>query len=346
MALVELFPDQPDGSHEPENLIAPLSPFETQKDFFLPNNMECTTLEQRIGGGVIHRYVKMEVDGFSHKGWYTPADREQDSDYLLVVKPGLAEVIHDGIGFTLHKRLATALPTMSVFSHETDGVGKYAESLSPSDLLTHGIDQMSLQGLELLKRFGEGKRIITLGTSMGTVIFNNLLLNNINQGEPVDVAGVVNFAPALVDPRRVPLDMAARFVPGLAVDLAKEIVKTDGRHIGNFILMLLDSRPSFKDILPFSKQIFDLLHGTPLEEIEEVVSRYPVDVIVGDRDPVGQYKMWLKLEEKYPELTAHILHKKGHGISIKPYESSKKISAVVSKRYQTSLSESETSRSV
>lgn len=332
MALAEIHPEVQPGSPESLNLTLQ-RPSETPRGLFLPGDIEYQTLTSRVIGGSIHRYVSMEVEGFSHHGWYTPADPEQDSGTLLVAKAGLGEVVHDGIGLKLHTRLAGALPSMSVFSHETDAIGKYGSRLSFSDLLSHGLDQMSEQGLELLKRFGEDKRVVLLATSMGTVIVNKLLLHNLEQDQPVDVAGVVNLAPALVDPSRVPVDMFLRFTPSLVMDLAKEVAITDLRHMGGYLLTLLHSRPRLRDTVPFSKQIFDLLHGTPMDEIEEAIAAYNTSVIVGNNDPVGQPKMWRELAENHDSLDLHVLTGKGHGIAAKPYESSRKISSIIQGHY-------------
>ncbi len=309
-----------------------MRPPEFERAFFIARDLGCEVLRTEVVNDREHHYIRGVVDGFEHRGWYTPPS-ETDSGLTVAVKPGWGEIVDDGIGWELHRRLAKTLPSVALFSHETDGMGSYATHMGIRRLMSHGLDEMSEQGLELLRRVSDDRRLVVAGISMGTVILNRIMDRNIEAGMPVNIEGALYLAPAAVDPRHVFRDMGLRFFPGLSLDIGRELITTDRRYIGQLCLSLVRSRPSLANLLPLGKQGIDLLRGTPDEEVEMVLDNYPIDVIVGENDSVGQAGRWLTRAEDHPNLRVHVLRGRGHGIAIKPYEQARKMGAIIYDQY-------------
>ncbi len=285
--------------------------------------------DKRSGVMRPHYLVGVEQEGIYHRIWHTDS-LDPTSQLMVVPKPGLGELIEDGIGWQLHRELSERLPGASVDTHATQGVGSTARRLGLRELAHHGVDEMADQGLRLLEAFATDKRVFFIGTSMGTIIGNKLLRLNLERGRPVDVAGVIYYAPALVDPANVKKDMRGDFLPQTGKDIVSEIfLKTSFRHLPGQLSLMWHSRPGLRDGLPMTKQALDIMHGTPQAEVEEVVQEYPAWVVTGDRDPVGQLAMWLAIQEEYPSLTVIPIPNRGHGIAVKPYEGGRKLAEIV-----------------
>lgn len=276
-----------------------------------------------------HHLMGVDIEGIQHRMWVTEPRTETEKPLTIVAKPGWCELIENGVGWEFHKQIAMRLPSAKVISHATQGVGPSAKRAAITDLPKLGINHMAKHGLKMLETFCPSERIVYVGTSMGTVIGNKLLNYNLRLGRPVDFAGVIYYAPAVVPPHNVQRDMLLRFFPSTIKDSFQEVVsRTRPQHIIKTLGTLAASRPSWRDIPPILRQGIDLLQGTPQDEIENVVESYNMHVITGQDDPVGQQKMW----EEYAQLYSNLKFTKvrgAHGIALEPVDGGRKIAKTI-----------------
>lgn len=281
-----------------------------------------------------HLLLTADIEDFRHRLWMTEPKESTQDPLLVVTKPGLGELIEDGIGFEFHREIARQLPGAFVVSHATHGVGPTADRIPLRELPQHGLDAMAEQCLKLLQTYFEGMRTVYVGTSMGTVIGNKLLRLNLESDSPVNIEGVVHIAPALVPPEHVVNDMVFKFGPTIARDIFKQLTfKTSPKHIVGTLRQLVKSKPSMRDIPPFVRQIFDLLQGTPEEEIDQVLEAYAVSVITGSEDSVGGFSdLWVPKADQFPNLTLDVVKGRGHDIATDPVRAGKKVSKSIVNR--------------
>jgi pimeloyl-ACP methyl ester carboxylesterase len=278
-----------------------------------------------------HNLLTIEIDGYRHVLWVTEPVRPQDKALNVVAKPGLGEVVENGVGFEFHKRLAKGLPEARIISHATHGIGPHGDIIPWTDLPKHGLNQMAEQCLRLLEAYIPDEPIVLVGTSMGTVINNRLLNLHLAYGGTLNIEGVINYAPALVDPKNVIKDMALRFPVDLAIDGFKEFfTRTRVKHMLGAAAILTRSAMRLRDLVTMGRQIYDLMHGTAQSDVENVLANYPrVATIVGEEDPVGQVPMWIELEKRYSNLQLIKLFGRGHGIAMKPIDGARKVSETI-----------------
>lgn len=262
--------------------------------------------------------------------WYTPpplAPVDEQKPLTIVTKPGLGEIIEDGVGWQFHKEMSNRNPYAKIVTHATEGFGPSAQHCSIMELSSQGLDSMAEHGRELLHTYFNDERLAFVATSMGTVIVHKLLVHN-RQGATTDqlqVAANINYAPALVDPENIVRDMLFKF-PGLMIidGLTEVVARTSPQRLFELCETLLHSKPSWRDIPPILRQIVDLLKGVSEDEIRENSARYNTATIVGKNDPVGQEPMW----QRMPVLL-HVIKGRGHGMAVKPREGAIKSTATL-----------------
>lgn len=276
-----------------------------------------------------HHLVEAVIDGRKHIFWHT-APLEQDDEMVTVfVKPGLGEVVESGIGWKHHKQMARKMPGAEVISHATHGVGPHGEEIGLGGLWNHGVSQMAEDEAKLLHKFWQGANLLLVGISMGTVENHRVAHANIDAKDPLNIAGVVNYAPALVDPKQIIRDLCFRFTPAMARDGIEELLlRTHPLHYIGTIGMLLASRPRRRDALVMARQSLSILAGTPEEEVRDVASAYPSATVVGDRDPAGQLLMWQGIEKDIDDFVLRPV-RGGHGIAVKPLQGANKTSKTI-----------------
>lgn len=277
-----------------------------------------------------HDLVGVELDDHEHILWVTEPLHRQKEPLTIVAKPGLGEVIHDGIGYQLHKGIAKRLPEARVLSIATHGIGKHGAELNLSDLVGHTIENMGDETYAFLRKYFPGDPLVLFGLSMGTVIHHHVQKRSI-EDTPLNIAGVVDYDPALVDPSRVVADLIGRFSLHMMKGIGIEVVRhTKPCHVLGTLAILGRSRMRLRDMPTLARQAVGLLLGTPVEEIEEMLRTYQTTVIVGEDDPAGQVPMWLDLEAKnIPGFTLHRLKGRGHEIAVQPIDGARKVSKTI-----------------
>jgi hypothetical protein len=313
-------------------LTAPLTPPTETGGVSLQGLGELTLLDTKLSGAKDGKYPEREhhlysteLDGTKHVFWHTEAMTDDPDSTVVFVKPGLGEVMEDGIGWKHHKHLARKMPAAEIVSHATFGIGPHGAELTAGDLRGHGTSQMARQETELLKAYWAKRRTILVGTSMGTVINHKVAFDNIEADDPLHIAGLVHYAPAIVVPERILKDMVVSFMPDMIIDGARELFRrTHVKHFLGTMAVLANSKPRKRDLLVMARQGIDLMTGVPEEEIRRVVAHYMVGVVVGYDDPVGQIKMW---DELNPNRVWPV--RGGHGIALKPFDGASKVSNVI-----------------
>lgn len=326
---------QPDGdTAETSALISPIHPPQTEGVFDPadPESLDYRFTYPRDPNGITRRHdlLRVNLDDYLHVMWVTePAEPQEDPMYVYF-QPGLGETIEDGVGFDFHEALARYLPDAHIISHATHGIGHHGQALGWRDMFRYGLDEMAAENYELLQQYLSRKRLVLVGNSMGTVINNKTLQLNLVDEDPLDVAGVVNFASAQVDPRNVPRDMIGRFpLEMLADGIMEGVVRTKLGHHKGLLSTFLRSGMRWSDTLPIGMQIAHLVRGLPKEQIIEVVKAYPTATIIGAKCGVGQAAMWSAIKSEHPELILHLLKGRRHGVAFKPIDSARKVGKTV-----------------
>lgn len=279
-----------------------------------------------------HHLVHLNVGGFRQTVWVTEPAPGQTLKATVATKPGLGEIIEDGIGWDFHRELAHELPAARILSHATYGFGPTAERIPFHRLPGHNLGRLSLMGIDLLSVIPDDSPLVLAGTSLGTIINHGILRANLERPDPLKVDLVVHHAPALVDPSRVIPDMVVGFPPNMAGSIFGELtLNSDPSRFKDNILALWRSKPGIRDILPTGRLILDILKGTRKEEVEEVVAGYDrTEVIEGRKDSIAEIEMWEELAQKYPQsLGLHLLNGHGHGVAIIPKQKAHKIAKVI-----------------
>ncbi len=308
----------------------------TPEDNAIEQQLGCEVLKTNStidlsGNARDHRYVRIPINDSEHHGWFTKAKDEYDTGITLLVKPGLGEIVDDGIGEDLHKYLADMLPGFDIFSHESAGMGHFVNDASLSSLWEHGLDKMTAEGLELIQQLCPGRKIILFGTSMGTVINTRLANLNLEQekNDRVDIERIIHYDPALVDPSRI-LDMLVGFLPELVTGAVKEFAfQTNPKRWVQVAQTLIRSRPSIRNVVPIARQTLDIVHCTPEEDIVNPILRYKTDVIAGKRGKVEQNQMWRRLAQLLPNLTYYPVEGHGHAMALNPYKTARKAARIM-----------------
>lgn len=287
--------------------------------------------DYRISGGQFgpereHLLLAISNDGIRDVIWYSPAASPEviESPLTIITKPGLGEIVEDGIGWRFHKELANRNPGAKVLTHATEGFGPGAQHCSILELPKKSLDRMAEHGRFLMLTYFHDERIATVGTSMGTRIFHELLINNRaeNRSDQLNIVANLNHAPALVDPKNIIEDMVLKFPAALLIDgTAEMFTRTSPRRLFELFVNLVESKPLPRDILPMGRAIIDLLRGVDEEDVRANALYYPTATITGTKDPVGEIPMW----DRIPEVLLKKVHGRGHAIAMKPREGAIKV---------------------
>ncbi len=290
-------------------------------------------LEFKTSGGTHgptreHLLLAIEEDGIRDVVWYSPPaqsgdpDTEASTQPTLVIKPGLGEIVERGVGWQFHKELANRNPQSKIVTHATEGFGPSALRCSIFELPKHSLDNMAERGLWLMETYFPEDQIALVGISMGTNIFHRLLnKHRTSNSNNLAVKANVNYAPALVDPKNILRDMICSFPVAMTVDGFNEVLfRTSPFRMKEVFETLADSKPGVRDLLPMARQIIDLVKGIDEADVRANATAYETATIVGTFDPVGQVQSWRHM----PVLLEEV-HRRGHGIAIKPREGGIKV---------------------
>ena len=296
-----------------------------------------SAIDFKISGGKFgpereHLLLAIARDGIRDVVWYSPPlsieDGPDTEKLTIVTKPGLSEIIEDGVGWEFHKELANRNPTTKVLTHATEGFGPSAQHGSIWELSGLGLDTMAKHGQELLATYFHDERLATVGTSMGTVIFHKLLTTNrlLLPDEQLNIVANINYAPALVDPANILKDMFLKFPGLMLIDGVLEVLaRTSPHRLKELCKVLTSSKPGRRDIPPILRQIVDLRHGVHEGDVLINSEYYNTAAIVGQHDPVGQIPMW----ERMPNVALHVIPGRGHAIAVNPRKGARKVTTTL-----------------
>jgi pimeloyl-ACP methyl ester carboxylesterase len=281
-------------------------------DAITPIGYRTTILED--GSKKEHLLLEVEHNGFTERIWRSaPAHgKAVPGAPVIVTKPGLGEKVQGGIGWSFHEAISIKNPETTVITHASHS--------------SQGTDAMAEACLDLLNTYFPDEKFIFIGTSMGSKIMTTMLAKNLQtpKDERIEVDGFILFASAVVPPQRVPMDMGVRFMKGMVLGLAKEVLfKTKKEEREEYFKMLTESMLSGEELRGVARHIIDLVKGSPRYEIESVVRHYKnrMMVISGSEDSLRQSRMWHDLGVRFIPIKG-----RGHEAAVKPVAAAKKIS--------------------
>ncbi len=248
------------------------------------------------------------------------------SRYTLFDLRGFTEKTEKGTGKAYHDGYVSRLPGVRVVSIATNGIGDIVDRLNFTAAATQArIRKMAGQRLALIGALCGNQPAIITATSMSTVVTNELCNFNMDNGEPVEIAGVAYYAPALVPRNRVWLDMGIKFGPSLFVDGIREVAfrETPEEREHNLEVMH-ESAPGLGDAPALFWQMVDLGKGVEKQRIARVLEHYPTVVISGDKDPVGEHPMWKGFARRFPNLLFLPIRGQGHAMALNAEEATDK----------------------
>ncbi len=248
------------------------------------------------------------------------------SRYTLFDLRGFTEKTEKGTGKAWHEAYVKRLPGVRVVSIATNGIGDVVDRLNFTRAATQArIRRMAGQRLRLVGALCGNQPAVITSVSMGTVITNEMLNFNLDNGQPVKIAGIAYYAQALVPPERVWLDMGIKFAPAMFVDGIKEVaIREKGDERAHNLEVMQESAPGLSDLPALFWQMFDLGKGTPKPKIKRVLDHYPTVVISGTKDPVGEHPMWRRYEKQFPNLSFEPIQGQGHAMALNAEEGADK----------------------
>jgi pimeloyl-ACP methyl ester carboxylesterase len=255
----------------------------------------------------------IDVDGRQHFVRLTEARRvsAMDDTHTVLMLPGFTEMVDRGSARNLHDAVVGHYPYSRVLSIATDGVGLPCRRLGWREGLELNFDTMASDRLAIAERLHTGP-VTMINVSMGTVIGLQLALCNLRE-QRVELEHIVNHSHAQVPLSHVPRDMVARFLPHIAIDSAHEVARRPGPlldHALGSLAILATHWPSYLG------NIKNLLTGTSPADMYKVAEQVPTTYISGDRDPLAQRELLMRLQQALPgQINVVLLSGRGHASS-------------------------------
>lgn len=272
-------------------------------------NLQCIrTSEFKDGRGFsrVRHTAAMEINGIRYALRITDPALEytNTTDGVAAMLPGFTEDPSWGTAKQYHNDIATEYPERQIVSISSDGYNKDGSPFTIKDI-GRGFNEMGEGRARLIGEVAGDKPTTVMGLSMGTVLARIAIKQNIeNAFFNHDVT--VYHSPAIVPPERILQDMALRF----PIHIYRDVIKEALHHPVAALKAIHIPNP---EIVPaYICDVYNLLHGTPECDIDQIASQTKLGAIVGDQDPLGQLGMWERLVQRYPE-NVHLLVKKGHG---------------------------------
>ncbi|HSH55342.1 MAG TPA: hypothetical protein VK983_00790 [Candidatus Limnocylindrales bacterium] len=249
-----------------------------------------------------------------------PSVESRDSKKKILAQTvGWTESPNEGAAREFHDHIAELNPEHTVISISTEGISERCHNLPLAEALHTSFKTMATNRLDFLEPIAEDAEVSLWGVSMGTVVGNEMALQNLSAPR-VEIVEVGHHDPALVPPENVLQDMIIEFPGHVTYDIMRE----SALHPILAVRCMLGNSYSINPVRALHRSItltgnaLALMQGTPVEKIEAVVAGYPkVGVVAGGRDPLFQRNMWRELQREHPD-TLEILvdENAGHASTI------------------------------
>ncbi len=276
-----------------------------------------------------HFLARVALEGSHYQHAVTVGEPvDKSTDLTVAVLFGYGEGIEAGIGEEFHHGLSDHLPGVRTVSIGTAGIGKVSEQLNFwSARHTARLDAMAKQRNMYLEAICGQRPLAMAAISMGTVITHKMVSLELDKPAPgLNVQRLLYYAPAIVPPERVWFDMGLRFPPHVFIDGLEEIFWRSKLHdIPTHLSHVMHSARDIGDMPAMFWQGLDLLHGTPLSDIHRVAARYPMTVMPGTKDPLGELHMWQQLARRFPGVSVKPVAHRGHGMAFDGYDGGAKV---------------------
>jgi len=240
----------------------------------------------------------------------------------IICLPGLSENIVHKYDKIFHDQLSTMLSGLTVTSIGANAIGIRGERDRASR------ETVAEERLQITEAVTDGRKVLVVGTSMGSVYETDIVNLNLDEGEPVNIQGMVYFAPAVVSPQYAKQRMLGQFFPQLSIDMTRHIHRQpmrDRLRLTGEVAMW--GMQAARELPSLAHQARELVRGTGVEKIERIAAKgYPILVIVGGHDAVGELRMWQGVADKYSNIKLLVLQNHGHELPFEPRKAARKLS--------------------
>lgn len=284
------------------------------------------------------RHETYYIDGYGVNVYETAPRVHVENPPHALVLPGFIEHTGHGIGKRFQHTLARYAPHVYFHGIATDGYGPDADRYDHSQRHEHNLVAMGDTRLRLIDgTVPPESPLFFVSTSMSSIITKELI-KRIDERRLQHVTGVVLNAVALVEEggdgdRYSHLKKFFRFLFSVIPDAGVEIATTPPNRLLGLFKDLVDSGHFSKDdVYPLAHLGIDILSGSDPNDIEGMISRLqhaPVSVLTGDKDPVGELKMWSRLAEQFENLKLFPVEGRSHGIVVNPVRNGRAISRIL-----------------
>lgn len=278
------------------------------------------------------------VDGFGINVYETVPRVHTVNPPHAIILPGFIEHAGHGIGRKAQHTLARYAPHVYFHGIATDGYGPDADRYSHSQRHEHDLVAMGDTRLRLIDDVVPAESpFFFVSTSMSSIITKELI-NRMSERRLQHVTGVVLNAVALVEEggdgdKYSHLKKFGRFLVSVVPDVGVELAATPPNRLWGLFMNLVDSGHFSKDdVYPLAHLGLDILSGSDPNDIESMLKRLKhtnVSVLTGDKDPVGELKMWGNLAERFANLKLFPVEGRSHGIVINPVRNGRAISKIL-----------------
>lgn len=278
------------------------------------------------------------VDGFGINVYETTPRVPVDNPPHALILPGFIEHTGHGVGRKFQHTLARYAPHVYFHGIATDGYGPGADRYTHSQRHQHDLVAMGDTRLRLIDDVVPSESpLFFVSTSMSSIITKELI-NRMDERRLQQVTGIVLNAVALVEEggegdKYSHLKKFGRFLFSVVPDVGVEIATTPPNRLWGLFMDLVDSGHFSKDdVYPLAHLGLDILSGSDPNDIESMLRRLEhtnVSVLTGDKDPVGELKMWNRLVEEFENLKLFPVKGRSHGIVINPVRNGRAISKIL-----------------
>ncbi len=300
--------------------------------------------EKRPHSAAVPKRVFLPGDGgHEHLFLVTEPDPETGVDPKTAfndwIKSGLGELADTGSALRFQVAYAEHHPDHRVITEATPGMSHTGRAVSGADLSRRQIEPMASETLQLMPRLTRDGPVGIVGTSLGSRLAAAVAELNLgaNLQDQIDIVQLKFIASAVIAGK---IEGEENFRdPDLDEDDYRQMLsKRFQRHIPEDFMRMLQSHPvdilacwpmlgayalahpakTHSRLKAMATDYSNVKEGVPWDSLKYVVSRIPIDVLGGGRDPLieEQKPQWDSLGLMYPgQVRQRVVDGMGHLMS-------------------------------
>lgn len=240
----------------------------------------------------------------------------------LVHVPGLTESISHSFvrdrGRTLAKM--SSLQRVITLGHNAIGIPHAEDTQTRLEVATARLD--------ILRKTAEpGEKQILLGCSMGSIVVSDIVHLNQQSEKPLDIGGLVFFAPAIRTIQGLSWGLKAQFAAQIGRDGFRELFSRPSLELvkgsGQLATWVLES---FRDRKHVLHQLSEIVSTSEFEVLDVATATVPTLIVYGEKDRIVDQEVWKELETQHPATVRTIvIPRKGHEVMDHPTHAGKKL---------------------